>query len=114
MSTHGLMIHLGKTFDDATIVIDGQDVMHAVQAIEIRAEGGALMTAKLAMFASKIEALNLPADITIQPIELVTDARCIEQLVDAGYFVHYPEKGERCIVVAQGAEPDEAWRTPDE
>jgi hypothetical protein len=90
MSLHNVTLRLGTTSQDAAIAIDGQDITRAVRAITLNARVGNLNIVTLEMFAMRMETIDLPADIVIQPVKVealrpIDLSKAVALLVDQGY-----------------------------
>lgn len=100
---HELTIHLGKTGTDAKIAIDGQDITRACRALSLESRARGLTMATLEMFASKIETLDLPADITILPVKIIEQPRPPISVSEA--LALLGDEGYSCVRLAPGQRP---------
>lgn len=105
MAQHQLTVKLGETSQQAHIEIDGMDVTHYTRAVSIHSAVGCLTEATLRVFASDVEAMNIPADITIQPVAteaakpFSSPSEAAAVLIEHGYTVVRLGPGQRVGII---------------
>lgn len=78
------------------VILEGQDISHITQGVEVRAEPGELLSVTLRLFLNRETAVKVPN--TLASVSVIDDARSINLEVALGdlltHLVNYTSEGE--------------------